>query len=338
MADVQGMSDIRGTGRGREAAGGVSIPVHLPAGRAALSRLVEADTLAAGAVLPLRRLEVAGTLREAWWTQAGAAAEADVLRRRLVAAEGVDRSLRALLARGEISEAESLLGRAEVLSAQARLADARSRAERARTAYAALTGGATAALPAPGTVGQAPERPRPAEGGHPALAAAEAESAAARSEVAWVAATPRENPEVGGFARHQSGSLNGDATMGGVAFRIPLASETRNAPRRADAQARLTAAEARRAEVSRVLAGDERIAAEAERAAREAVRLTSARLELAGRQLAAADIAFQAREIGTFDLFRIRAAQAEAAETAAAARVELGRAAARLNQARGLMP
>ena len=173
---------------------------------------------------------------------------------------------------------------------------------------------------------------------HPAIRAAEAALAAAEARARLVAATPIDNPELGLFTRGQGGPVTENGTSLGLRMRIPLPTEARNAPRRADAEAERTRAEGELLQTRRVVEGEIGLARLALGAAEQARRLAADRRAVAERQLAAARTAFRSGEIGAFDLFRVRQLQIEAAAVDARAQVDVGRARSRLNQALGLAP
>ena len=129
-----------------------------------------------------------------------------------------------------------------------------------------------------------------------------------------------------------------NGTSVGLRVRIPLPTEARNAPRRADAEAERTRAEGELIQTQRVVAGEVGLARLAVAAAEQARRLAGERRAVAERQITAARGAFRSGEIGAFDLFRVRQLQIEAAAVDARAQVDVGRARSRLNQALGLAP
>jgi outer membrane protein TolC len=220
---------------------------------------------------------------------------------------------------GDIPPGEALLARNETLSAELALALAQSDAEQARAIYRAITGGLEPNLP--------PERvASPTEGRHPALLAAEAGVAAAQARTRYVAATPRDAPELGVFGRQENGAGTNEGTSVGLRLRLPLATEGRNAPRRADAQADLTRASAELDQARRLLASGAERAAAALRAAEGSLRIARQRLAVAREQEGIALNAFRGGETGTFDLFRVRQLRLEAAEGESRAAVEVNRA------------
>ncbi|MBC4014170.1 TolC family protein [Siccirubricoccus deserti] len=326
-------SDTRGPDRAREWDLEIAAPVWLPGQRGALAGTVEAGVAEQGYRLELRRLEVAALLRDAYWAVGAAESELRVARDRLATARDVARDFSRRAELGDISPTEALLGRNETLAAELELARAEAAADSARAAYATLTGGSTNALAA-----IRPEPLAPNGNGHPALRAAAAALASAEAQARLVAATPIDNPEVGLFTRRQGGPLTEDGYSVGLRLRLPLPTEARNAPRRADAEADRTRANAELLQTRRVVEGEVRLARVALSAAEASSRLAADRRAVADQQVAAARQAFRSGEIGAFDLFRVRQLQIEAAAADAQAQVGVGRARSRLNQAMGVVP
>jgi len=324
-------ADTRGPREGREADLELAAPLWLPGQRSALAGSVAAAVGAYDRRIALRRLEVAGRLREAWWDVALAEAELRVARDRRATAADIARDIARRAALGDVPGTETLLGQNEQLAADLAVAQTETALRDALAAYALLTGGARPAPQGEAVLAQ------PA-GEHPAVVAARGILAAAEARARLVAATPQDNPEGGVFARHQAGPVTEDGLSLGVRLRVPLASEGRNAPRRADAEADRRRAEAdlsatERAVGSAILRARQRLA-EAEAASR----LARERAGVAERQFASARRALQAGEIGLFDLYRVRQLQIEAAAAQARATAEAGRARSRLNQALGVEP
>lgn len=323
-------SDVRGPRDLREFDAELALPIWLPGQRGALSGTVTANVEERERALALRRLEVAGALRDAWWNAAEAQRLIQLARERLASARALSGDVGRRAQLGDIPPSEALLARNEVLSAELALQNAQAEAEQARAIYRAITGGLEPNLP--------PERPFPRPPGHPALAAGEAAVAAAEARARYVAATPRDNPELGVFTRNEAGLMTNDSTSIGLRLRLPLATEGRNAPRRADAQAELTRAEAELAQARRLVQSGVERAQLALAAAEAALRTARQRLSLAQEQERIAINAFRGGEILTFDLFRVRQLRLEAADAAGRAEVEVNRARSRVNQAVGVIP
>jgi cobalt-zinc-cadmium efflux system outer membrane protein len=322
-------SDTRGPREQREMEMDFAAPMWLPGQRSALRGTVEHAVVEYDQRILLRRLEVSGLLREAWWDAAEARRAVQLARDRLATAREIARDVTRRAELGDIPPTEALLARNETLGAELSLAQAESIASLAVETYRVMTGGLEPNLPV--------ETIR-ARGSHPALRAAEAAVAHAESRQRLVAATPRDNPELGTFLRQENGLGTNDSTSIGLRFRLPLATEARNAPRRAEAQSEVTRAVALLAQ-SRRLVDAEVVRARAQLAASEqALRLARQRLAVANEQEGIALRAFRSGETGTFDLYRVRQLRLEAANDEGRAGIEASRARSRVNQAMGVVP
>ncbi len=308
----------------------VGAPLWLPGQRSALGNTVATGVTEVERQLAQRRLEVAGLLREYWWNAVLAAREQRLARDRLATARDIARDVGRRAQLGDIPPSDSLLAQNETLAAELALADAEAALIAARATYATLTGGAEPDLP--------PEPPAPRRASHPLLVAAEASLARAEAEARLVAVTPRDNPELGLFGQNQSGNVTEQGVSLGLRLRVPLATEARNAPRRAASEADITRATAVLAQQQRLVRAGVLAAEQALRAAEEAARIARQRLAVADQQLDTARRAFRAGETGIFDLYRVRQLQLEAAGAEARTAVQLGRARSRLNQAVGYAP
>ncbi len=322
-------SGTQGPGQVRELDLEVAAPIWLPGQRGALQGTVDSAVAEFETRIALRRLEVAGVLREAWWDAAEARRAAQLARERLNTAREIARDVARRAQLGDIPPTEALLARNETLGAELALAQAEAAAAQAIAAYRVLTGGLEPNLPVE-TVRSAAR--------HPTLVTAEAALATAESRQRLVTATPRDNPEFGVFGRQEGGTGMDTATSLGLRVRIPLGTEGRNAPRRAEAESEVTRATAELIQARRLVqAGTARAQAEL-RAAEAALRLARQRLAVATEQEGIALRAFRAGETGTFDLFRVRQLRLEAANDEGQASIAANRARSRVNQAAGVLP
>lgn len=330
LLDGSVRGDTRGPRRAVESELGIAAPVWLPGQRSALGGTVSAGLLEVDARLLARRLELAGLLREAWWNATGAAREVRLARDRLATSRDIGRDVARQVQFGDVPLSDELLTRNESLAAEVALSQAEADLVAVRATYRVLTGGAEPDLPPEPLARRLPS--------HPALLAAETTLAAAEARARLVAATLRDNPELGVFGRREDGDRTEQGTSFGLRLRLPLATEARNAPRRADAQAELTRAAAELEQRRRLVNAEIAAADVALRAAEATGRLARQRLGVADQQLGIARRAFQGGEIGLFDLYRVRQLQVDAAGAEARTAVAAGRARSRLNQAVGAVP
>ncbi|MEK4031656.1 TolC family protein [Methylocystis sp. IM3] len=320
------------------------LPLWLPGQRDAMETTVATGAIEVEERIALRRLEVAGLLRNAWWNAQRAAREASVARNRVVTAReiGVDMARRVEL--GEAAQADALLAKNELLAAETELAQAEGAEKVARVNYEALTGGA----PPDGTL----ETLKPAcpIEDHPALRTPTATLRRAEAQLQLVEATPIDSPDVAVFGRQEHNRQYStdhsqpitdqltNATTVGVRLRIPLPTDGRQGPRRAKAHAEITRAHAHLEKARRVVLAEIKAARAHLAAVKRASSIANKRLGVAKEQFELARRSFALGEIGGLDFYRIRQLQLDAQRAQAAMTVAVGVAISRLNQAQGYAP
>ncbi len=322
----------------------VGMPLWLPGQRDALAGTVNTGLFEVEERLALRRLEVAGVLRDAWWNAQRAAREVSVARNRVATARDIGADMTRRVELGDAAQTDALLAKNETLAAETELAQSEGAVKVAQVTYMALTGGA----PPSGAL----ESVRPAIDieEHPSLRAPRAALARARAQAELVDATPIDNPEIGIFGRQehndqystdpsqQISDQRTDATTVGVRLRIAIPTAGRNEPRRAEALAEMDRATAEYERAKRVVLAEIKAARESLAAAQRAATFANARLIVANDQFELSRKAFKLGEISAFDLYRVRQIQLEAQRMEANAEINVGVAISRLNQAQGYAP
>jgi cobalt-zinc-cadmium efflux system outer membrane protein len=329
------------TERGRnELEPGIAAPVWLPGQRDAARRVLERERVELDASMRAARLRVAGEVREALWALVLARGDERVQEARHATAQALAADVERRVAAGDLAPADRLMATGEVLAARAALDEANAAVASARAVLARLTGLAVE----PGDIAEttdatAADATAAADDAHPELTAARERIDAARERLALARATRRENPTVsavGRFDRDVYGGPYRNSIRFGVA--IPLDTEARNAPRIAAATAELTEAEVTLDQLRRRLAEETERARIAVAAARRARDTHAERADVALRVESAFERAFRAGERALPEVLRVRALALDASLAQAAAEARLGRAVARLNQARGVTP
>lgn len=321
------------------------LPVWLPGQSAAMEETVRTGVAEIDERLSQRRLEVAGLLRDAWWSAQRAAREVSVARSRVATAREIGADMTRRVELGDAAQADALLAKNELLAAETELAQAEGAEKVARVNYQALTGGA----PPDGAL----ESVKPAGDieDHPALRTPIAALRRAEAQARLVEATPIDNPEIGVFGRKehnrqystdttqdiQTDQLT-NATTVGVRFRIPLPTPGRNEPRQAEARAEMTRAQADYEKAKRVVLAEIQAARANLAAAKRAAGIADKRLAVANEQFDLSRKSFALGEIGALDFYRVRQLQLDAQRSQAAASVNVGAAVSRLNQAQGYAP
>lgn len=320
------------------------MPLWLPGQRDAFAATVTTGLFEVEERLALRRLEVAGALRNAWWSAQRAEREASVARNRVATARDIGTDMTRRVELGDASKTDELLAKNETLAAETELAQAEGAVKVARVNYMALTGGA----PPDGSL----ESVRPATDieNHPALRAPRAALERAHAQAQLVDATPIDSPEIGVFGRRDyndqystdpSQPLSNqrtNSTTVGVRIRIPLPTMGRNEPRRAAALAEMDRATAEYDRAKRIILAEIKAARDNLAAAQRSVKLADSRLAVANDQFELSRKAFKLGELSAFDLYRVRQLQLDAQRMQANAAINVGAAISRLNQAQGYAP
>lgn len=318
----------------RETEAEISAPVWMPGARDAVQRVAAAESAYLDAGNLAARLRVAGEVRDSYWQARLAQNERDLAARKAEAAallmQDVERRYKAGdLARADLNQAQG----AERL-ARAVHADAEGRAFRALKAFTALTG--LAQLP---EAVDAPIDGAAPSAAHPQLSELNAAVQVRQALLAQASAHGREPPEVSLGMRRERPAF-GDAYENSARFavRIPLASQSRNAPRIAAANAALIEAEAALAhERARIEA--EIDAAKAELAQAQRIQaLAEERHRLAADTQSLYNKAFRLGELDLPARLRGDNERFDAELALSRAHLEVGRAISRINQALGLLP
>ena len=344
-------NDVRGNLRNfSETEVVAGLPLWLPGQRDAYEATVTTGVRELDERLALRRLEVAGLLRDAWWNAQRAFRDVEVARTRVTMAREIGKDMIRRVELGDAAQSDALLAKNETLAAETELAQAEGAEKVARVNYAALTGG----TPPDGVL----EVVQPAGDieDHPALRTPRAALVRAESQARLIEATPIDNPDVGVFGRKEhsdqysdlfSDPINPfgppinqrtDSTTVGVRVRVPLPTPGRNEPRAAEAAAEITRARAEYERARRFVLAEIKAARAALAAAQKAATTANQRLQVANEQFELSRKAYALGELSAFDLYRVRQIQLEAQRMQASAAVSVGAAVSRVNQAQGYAP
>ncbi|MCX7176500.1 MAG: TolC family protein [Proteobacteria bacterium] len=319
----------------------LTAPLWLPGQKAAreaeaLSRIDEAAAKRAAL-----RLELAGVLREGWWTLAAARNAGILAARRLETARALEADVRRRYKVGELSRIDANLAQAEVHAAGAELIEAEATLLEAEQTLRTLTGAAPPTNmdeEAPATW-RSPDATLATPEAHPLLAAAAAAARSARARVTVADESRRAAPEMAlRVVRERTDFAETYGNSVGVRLKIPFSSGAQVRRETSAAQADAAQADAE------MLRTQTRVQLDAERAQRalhaseRQFALALERRELSTENLRLSEKAFSLGESDLATLLRIRAAAFDA--EAFHARQRLARAAAisRLNQALGVLP
>ena len=319
--------------RQREAQVGISTPVWLPGEGTASRRVADAELSRSHTQSAAIRLKIAGQVRESLADYALAQAEQSLAERRLKDARNLEADVTRRIGARESSEADLLLARAERIASDGELRERILALKQARLDFESLTG------MAPVVAALKETAPDDTAAQHPRLDDAKGAMDVARANTSLASIQTRDSPEIGIFARNSRDTLGTVYNNSiGVELRIPLATEGRNAPRKAAANAELT-------EATLGLYATERDVVLEQKKARLAYENALAQRDLASdrkatltRQVGLVSRSFQGGQISLFDTIRARLLAYEADTAASRAEIGVARARSRLNQAFGVMP
>jgi len=314
----------------------VGTPIWLPGQGRATQATAQADGAAVLAAVEAAHLALAAQVLDLA-AQAGVAANArDVAARRLTTAQ----SLAADLGR-QATQSDSLAASADAANAALTLSSAEAQLAAAQSALVVVVGSPAVPrldaprLDAPGPASAAGPNPAAA---HPRIVAATraVEAAQAASRLARI--ENRDSPEVGlqGINEKQPGTKWD--TRFGVTFRLPFATEARNAPRRAAAEQAVTQATVQltlaQREVQSGIQQAQAMLVGAERGSAASVR-AAAELEKRRGQI---ERAWRTGEMPLIEVVRANALAFDAEYARDKARTDLAAARLRLRLAEGALP
>jgi outer membrane protein TolC len=312
---------------------GIAVPLWLPGQRDARQQVLIQERLGLAADERLRRLELAGQVREAAWAVVMARGQWQVQAARERAAQALEADVRRRVDAGDLAPADLMMARTDRLTAVAARAEAQAEVELARARLLQLCG-----ADVPNDLAE-PLVEESRAGEHPRMLAAREAQALARAALAEARASRRDPPMLSASARFDRevdvGNWRNTFRLG---LSIPLDTEARNAPRLAAAAAQALEAELAVEQVQRELDTARAQARVALELARTGLATHLERAEVAAAAAAALERAFFAGERSLPEVLRLRSLATEAAAAAALAHDRVGREMARFNQTLGVEP
>ncbi len=321
----------------------LSTPVWLPGEGTATQRAALAQEVASSADETAAHLALAEEVLDLATGAVLADDASHVAADRLATAQALANAAAERFRTGEASESDYLAAAAEAANARIELNDAAAKLQAARAALTATTG--SSAVPDLGADASAPPGPTTVAFGndpvlplHPKLVAEDRHVAAAEESERLVRIQNRDDPEIGVQVIDDKQPGTRWDTRVALTFRLPFATEARNAPRRAAAEEQVTQAVvgrelARRAVLLQVTQAETRLAAarlNAQQAMVEAAALSHRQRQIRHAWLAG--------ETPLIELVRANDVAAQAQFDARKAQTELASAGIGLRLARGTLP
>jgi len=318
----------------RELEGVISLPVWSWGARDAAEALAKAESEQFDSGLRAQRWRLAGEVREAYWQARLAATEQELAQRKVDEAITLVADVGRRLKAGDLARSDLNQARVAEQLARATLADNRTRSYRAAQAFGVLTG--LKSLPA---VMEHVAASYPELDAHPQLDAAVRVTATARAKFGQATTATRDPPEIEvGMRRERSAFGESYANSVIVGIKVPFGTEARNRPRITAANAELIEADALLMLERRRLATDIDSATVELEQARDIETFAAERFRLAADTQALFAKAFALGELDLFARLRAENERFDAELALNRARIEVGRAISRLNQAQGLLP
>ena len=331
--ELSTQTDRPGSNQGsREAEVGLALPLWLPGERARKAALADAEAQALDSRQRAAQLQLAATVREAWWAAQRAQADWALAQDRLNNAQRLAADVARRVRAGDLSRADQAQADSAVSQAEAALAEAQGSRD---AALAALAAWGVQAVP-DGALADAAE-PEPAvpdattaAAQHPAATDWQDQAEVARRAADLAAVQTRANPELTVAAtrgREQAGDRYQQTFT--VGLRVPLGGGDRAQAKQATARA---AAERDRlaADIAAAVARLKGTQAQRDALARHAA--------LAQGTRGFVDKAFRLGEADGPTRLRVELEAAQAERQLARARIDAAAAISHLRQALGLLP
>lgn len=324
----------------REYEAALAFPLWLPGERALVRRSAETQVGAVSSRTRLAQLEIAGALRNAWWSLQRAAVDLELAKTRLEAARALSEDVAQRVRSGQLAHTDANRADGVVADAEGELATARAALSRARTNLQTLTG---RRVPAPDPTSlhaePLPSDRRAIEDSHPLLAALLDESALARDFAALTIKRSRANTEVTfGVTREREGAgAHVEQTLT-VGVRIPFGAGAQHRSEAGMARAEaIEKEELAKLEHAR-LVGELLSTREGLRAAEARRRTAQTRITLAEKTQRAIAKSFRLGETALPDRLLVELETSEARRAMAHARIDEAEAISTLRQTLGLLP
>lgn len=318
----------------REVEVGLAVPLWLPGQRQRESALASAEQELQRVTIDNARWKLAGEVREAYWLTRTADAERAAALRRLDDARALAADVERRLKAGDLALTDFNQAKGAEHSARGVANDAEARTARTLLAFLTLTG--LDALPAGDEAVAANPLPLP---DHPALRQLDRIALAADARLKLAIDNRRDNPELTlAYRRERPSSIDaygGAVTLG---IRIPLATDARNEPKIAAANAEFMEARTAYLRLSEQLQAELRSSQRELQQARDALALAEERQRLATETERLLGKAFGLGEIDLATRLRTAAERYAADADAIRSRLDAGRSVSRLNQAFGVLP
>ena len=318
----------------REWDAGIAFPLWLPGERGRQSAIVNAERNQYDTGLTAAKLKIAGDVRDAYWQARLAETELALARRKVEEAAALAADVERRVKAGDLARVDLNQAQAAERLARATLAEAEIKAFRASQGFSVLTG--LSALPGGEEIVTAQASPLD---DHPLLAPLQRAVATTQARLIQATQSQRNNPELELGVRRERGLFDEPyANSLEVRFRLPFATDARNKPRIAAANAEMIEAQAAYGLERRKITAEIEASRRELEQARAVMQLTETRFTLAADTQRLLGRAFALGELDLIARLRAENERFEAELQFTRAKLEAARAISRLNQALGVSP
>lgn len=313
----------------------LAVPLWLPGQKAARQQVATGAIGELDARRNALRLQVAGELREAWWTIAAARNAVDLAERREATAQALEADVQRRFRLGELARTDANLARNERLAASGELLAARSALRQTEQSYRRLTGSDAPAILAE----EKPAAPNGAGDAHPQLAAAIAAAELARARLKVAQETLRDAPEFAVRVVRERGDFGEPyANSVGVKLTLPFSSGARVRQENAAARAESVQADAELALLRQRIELDTARTRLELAVAEHLLSQAQERQQVTADNLRLAEKSFSLGESDLPSVLRARSNAFEAEASLGQQRIARAASMSRLNQTLGVLP
>lgn len=314
---------------------GIEMPIWLNGQRKAREAIAAVSAQNMGADMQNMRLQFAGMVRDALWDMQLMQGLADIAKTKHEAAKQLERDVEMRVKLGDMAQKDGLVAQTETLQAQAERVNAEAEVQHAKFRYKNLTG--FNRLPADFI--EIKSIKNDVEADHPALLNANGKVALSAEKRNLTSIETRDNPTILLGTRSLRGASDTQFNNSiGITVRIPLASETRNAPARAAAALQYAEQQVNLAQLQLLLAAAMHEAEHNLEVGAVQLEVLAKQQSIAQQSLAVTNKAFQAGELDLSDYLRVQTQAFNAERALKNQQIQQLWNTARYNQAVGDLP
>lgn len=314
---------------------GIELPIWLSGQRQAREAIAAISAQNLGNDTQNVRLQLTGLIRDALWDIQLAQGLAEIAQAKLESASQLERDVEMRVKLGDMAQKDLLVAQTETLQAKTEKINTEAEVQHAKFRYINLTG--LQVIPA--EYSETKSSKQDVEESHPALLDAQGKIALSAEQLNLVKIETRDNPKVLLGTRTTRGAFDNSYNDSlGVTLTIPLSSETRNAPARAEAELQYAAQQVNLSQLKQLLAAAMHEAEHNLEVGTIQLEVLAKQHHIAQQSLAVTRKAFQVGELDLSDYLRVQTLAFNAERALKNQKIQQLWNTARYNQAVGDLP